>query len=204
MGTSDVHESRAAEIGEKRDEGHAGHKSNHGEPMSPEDAVRSLLILGQVALDAGDYESAVEAYASLLQIEPNEVALYNLGSFYARGLGVKRDYVEAARLFHQAELLGNDRACRLCAKCMFDHICHGLGAATPAEIYATMAVFVARVYPEAGDQRQEASNGLVAIAGTLLGKGLVEDAGRVFTAAAEFGDSEYARRCLDELDALGE
>ena len=64
--------------------------------MSQEEAVRSLLLLGQVGLSARDYESAIEAYASVLKLEPNETAAYNLGSLYARGLGVRQDFAEAA------------------------------------------------------------------------------------------------------------
>ena len=199
-------ENMDTQSGNAGEEGHlhkgvhtAGHGHDHEEPMSPADAVRSLLLLGQVALDAGDYESATEAYASILQLEQNEVALYNLGSFYARGLGVKRDFAEAARLFHQAELLGNARAGKLCAKCMFDYMHKGFYNKEPVDLYAAMAVFVSRVYPEVSDQKREVSNGLLAVAGTYLHKGERDAAMRVFRAAAEFGGDEYAQRCLDEL-----
>lgn len=169
---------------------------HHEEPMSPEDVVRSLLLLGQVALDAGDYESATEAYASVLQLEQNETALYNLGSFYARGLWVKQDFVEAARLFHQAELLGNVRAGQLCGKCMFDYECSGLETATPADLYARMAVFVSRVYPEAADAKLEVNNGLLAVAYTLLNKGARAEAEQLLRAADEYGHDERAHEYL--------
>jgi tetratricopeptide (TPR) repeat protein len=135
-------------------EHHAEHEHHHEAPMTPEEAVRSLLVLGQVALNAGDYESAIEAYGSILQLEQNEVALYNLGSLYARGLGLRQDYVEAARLFRQAELMGNEQAGKLCAKCMFDYLLEGLDQSRPSDLYAEMAVFVTRVYPEAEDQHR--------------------------------------------------
>lgn len=77
---------------------HASH--HHEEPISKEEAVQSLLTLGQVATDAGDFESAVEAFASILKLEPNEAAFYNLGSFHARGLGVRQNYVEASSVAH--------------------------------------------------------------------------------------------------------
>ena len=149
---------------------------------------KSLLVLGQVALNAGDYESAVEAYASALQLERNDVALYNLASLYARGLGVRQDFREAARLFHEAELLGNVRAGKLCAKCMFDYIDANIQSATPAKVYAAMAVFVAQVYPEATDQKQEVGNGLTAIGNTYLSKGDQDAANKVFAAVDEFCD----------------
>lgn len=167
---------------------HESHHHDHEKQMTPDEVVNSLLVLGQVALDAGDYESAAEAYASALQLKPNEVASYNLGSLRARGLGVTRDFAEAARLFHQAELMGNERAGMLCAKCMFDYVHDGIEGKTPADVYATMAVFVSRVYPEAIDQRLEVSNGLAAVANTLLSKGECDEASKVLSAADEFGN----------------
>lgn len=169
-------------------ESHHEHHDHHEEPMTPQEVVRSLLVLGQVALNAGDYESAVEAYASALQLERNDVALCNLASLYARGLGVSQDYREAAQLYHEAELLGNGLAAKLCAKCMFDYIDANIQSATPAKVYAAMAVFVSQVYPEATDQRQEVRNGLTAIGNTYLSKGEQDAANKVFTALDEFCD----------------
>lgn len=168
--------------------------------MSQEEAVRSLLVLGQVALNASDYESAIEAYASALKLEQNETALYNLASLYARGLGVRRNYAEAARLFHQAELLGNDRAGRLCMKCLYDSACEGLDDKKPADVYASMAVFVSMVYPEAADSRQEVNNGLLAVAATLSNRGEDAKVDKVLRAAAEYGNDEYAQRYLEERE----
>ncbi len=156
--------------------------------MSQEEVARSLLVLGQVAFDAGDYGSAADAYASVLELGQNETALYNLASLYARGLGVRQDFVEAARLFRQAELLGNERAGMLCRKCMFDHISEGLADKTPTEVYAAMAVFVSRVYPEATDKKAEAGRGLLAVGGTLADKGDSIGAAKVLRAAVEYGD----------------
>jgi TPR repeat protein len=178
------------------------HGHAHGDkPMGPEDAVRSLFVLAEVALKANDYESAATAYASVLQIEQNVVASYNLASLYARGLGVRRDFTEAARLFRQAELLGNERAGKLCQKCMMDLVDDGLDDKTPAETYATMAVFVSNVYPEADDQRLETNRGLFAVAATHHDKGELDKAAKVFRAAAEYGDDEDSRRYLELLDA---
>jgi TPR repeat protein len=176
---------------------HASH--HHEEPISKEEAVQSLLTLGQVATDAGDFESAVEAFASILKLEPNEAAFYNLGSFHARGLGVRQDFVEAARLFHQAELLGNERAGKLCAKCMFDYLLEGLDKRRPADLYAEMAVFVTRVYPEASDQHKEVNSGLFAVASTLANRGSYAEAAKVFRAAAEFGNDGRAQYYLAVL-----
>ena len=198
METVDTERDHAAAHEHEREHGH-----DHERPMSPEEVVSSLLLLGQIALDAGDYESAVDAYASVLQLEQNEAALYNLGSLRARGLGIRQDFVEAARLFHQAELRGNERAGKLCGKCMFDYINDGLDDKTPADLYAAMAVFVSRVYPEATDQRLEANHGLLAIAGTHLSKGAYAEGAKVLRAAAEFGDDDQARGYLAELADAG-
>lgn len=191
--------SSRAQMRSEHESHHHGHGVHHEKPMSSEDAIRSLLLLGQVALDAGDYESAVEAFASALQIESNEVALYNLGSMYARGLGIRRDFVEGARLFRKAELLGNGHAGKLCRKCMFDCIRDGFDAKSPADLYATMAVFVSRVYPEATDQRLEVNHGLLAVAATYLNEGHVTEAAKVYRAAADFGNDEIAQRYLASL-----
>ena len=167
--------------------------------MTQEEAVSSLLILGQVALDSKDYESAIEAYASVLKIEPNETAFYNLGSLRARGLGARRDFVEGARLFHQAELLGNARAGKLCGKCMYDYIQDDIDGKTPADVYASMAVFVSSVYPEAVEKQLEVNRGLLAVAGTHLSKGEHAEAAKVFRAAAEFGNDGHAQYYLAVL-----
>jgi TPR repeat protein len=181
---------------------HAGHR--HDEPMGPEEAVKSLLILGQVALSAGDYESAVEAYGGALEIEPtNETALCNLGSLYARGLGVGQDYVEAARLFHQVELSGNERARKLCGKCLFDYVDGNLDAKKPSDLYAEVAVFVSRVYSEATSPKQEVNNALYAIASTYLNRGSYAEAAKVLRASAEFGGDGFAQYYLGKLYNAG-
>ena len=159
--------------------------------MSPEEVVSSLLYLAQTALAAGDYESAATAYASVLQLENNAVALYNLGSFYARGLGVRQDYLEAARLFRQAELLGNARAGKLCQKCMLDYMNSDLVDKSPVDLYAMMAVFVSKVYPEAGHQKAEVKNGLIAVALTNQSRGDEAGASKLFH-AAEYADGGEA------------
>lgn len=183
-----------------RELGKHSHNHPHDEKqMSPEDVTKSLLYLGEVALAAGDYESAATAYASVLQLRADVTALYNLGSFYARGLGVPQDYTEGARLFHQAELLGNERAGMLCRKCMLDYINADLGCKSPAETYATMAVFVSKVYPEVADQKAATCSGLVAVALTNQSKGDDSAAEKVFRAAAEFGGDETARRYLADF-----
>ena len=165
---------------------------NHGKKkMSPEEVVNSLLYLAQTALAAGDYESAATAYASVLQLENNAAALYNLGSFYARGLGVKQDYLEAARLFRQAELLGNPRAGKLCQKCMLDYMSADLKDKSPADLYAMMAIFVSKVYPEAAHPKAEAKNGLIAVALTSQSAGDEDGASKLFR-AAEYANDKSA------------
>ena len=178
---------------------HHEHEHDHEEPMTQEEVVSSLLVLGQVALRSNDYESAFDAYASVLKLEQNETAAYNLGSFYARGLGVKQSFAEAARLFHQAELLGNQRAGKLCGKCLFDYVNDGLEGKTPAELYAAMVMFVLKVYPEAEDQKAEVRNGLFAAGATHFNQGNYAEAAKVFRASAEFSNDGYAAYYLAQL-----
>lgn len=195
-----------AQTSKTGDMGHAHHHHEHGsheDPMSSESAVNLLLLLGQTALDAGDYESAAEAFGSILKLEQNETAFYNLGSFYARGLGLRQDFVEGARLFHQAELLGNERAGKLCGKCMYDYM-HKVSVGTsPVELYAAMAVFVERVYTEVHDKASEVSRGLFAIAATHLNKREYTEAARFLRAAAELCNDGYAQFYLAMLYHAG-
>jgi len=181
--------------------GHHHEHAHDSKPMTPEDVVASLLYLAEVALASNDYESAATAYASVLQLEQNVTALYNLGSFYARGLGGKQDFMEAARLFHQVELLGNERAGKLCQKCMMDLVDAGIADKSAAELYATMAVFVSRVYPEAEDPKAETNRGLYAVGATHYNRGEFARALKVLSAAAEYGNDEDARRLLAAIDA---
>ncbi|MBP3893346.1 MAG: SEL1-like repeat protein [Atopobiaceae bacterium] len=202
MGTVDTQDNQAGGNDQLEDLFHQKHDAHHAEhgahhhhhhherPMTQEEAVRSLLMLGQVALGSQDYESAVQAYASVLKLEQNETALYNLASLYARGLAVRQDYAEAARLFRQAQLMGNERAGKLCGKCMYDYLCEDIGDKTSADLYAKMAVFVSRVYPDAEDQKAEVNNGLLAVAATLLDRGERAEATKVLRAATDFGNVE--------------
>lgn len=184
-------------------EHHHHHDHDHDEPMTSEEAVRSLLLLGQVALRENDFPAAADAYASALAIEPNMTAAFNLGSLYARGLGVRKNFMEAARLFHQAELLGNEQAGKLCGKCMLDFIGEGLDAKTPMDVYAAMSVFASRVYPEAADPASEVETGLFAIASTYFQGGDYVRAARVFRASAEFCNDGLAQYYLGELYNAG-
>ncbi len=197
MEAANTQEGLANEKGHAHEHIHTGHGAHHhSKPMDSDEAMKSLLLLGQVALDAKDYGSAVEAYASALQLEQNETALYNLGSLYARGLGVRQDFVKGARLFHQAELLGNERAGALCGKCLFDYAQNDFDNKTPAGLYAEVAVFVSAVYPEAADHKQEVNRGLVALANTYVSRGEQVKAAQAFRAAAEFGNDGHAQYYL--------
>lgn len=182
---------------------HHHHEHHHDEPMTQGDAVQALLMLGQAALDASDYDAAIEAYASALKIEPNETAAFNLGSLHARGLGVRRNYLEAAKHFHQAELLGNEMAGKLCGKCMYDYIHRGFDGRKPSDVYAAMAVFVTMVYPEAENSGQEIATGLFAIASTHFSREEYAEAAKVFRAGAEFANDGLAQYYLGSLYNAG-
>jgi TPR repeat protein len=82
---------------------------------------------------------------------------------------------------------------------MFDYLLEGLDQSRPSDLYAEMAVFVTRVYPEAEDQHKEVNSGLFAIASTLANRGAYAEAAKVFRAGAEFGNDGYAQYYLAVL-----
>ena len=99
--------------------------------------------------------------------------------------------------------MGNQRAGKLCGKCLFDYADEGADDKSPADLYAEMAVFVLRVYPEAAEQRQEVCRGLLAVAGTYYSRQEYAKAAKAFRAAAEFGGDGYAQYNLAVLYNTG-
>jgi len=64
---------------------------------------------GLDATKAGDYETAVKEFTALAK-DGNASAQYNLGQFYRRGLGVTKDYGEAAMWYLRAAEQGHNKA----------------------------------------------------------------------------------------------
>lgn len=89
---------------------------------SSKDSINMMVMMAETAMKNGDYEQAVNSYKNILKLEPNETAQYNLGSLYAQGKGVKRDFMEGAYWFRQAERGGDAQAGKLCMKCTMDFV----------------------------------------------------------------------------------
>lgn len=64
---------------------------------------------GLDATKAGDYETAVKEFTALAK-DGNASAQYNLGQFYRRGLGITKDYGEAAMWYLRAAEQGHNKA----------------------------------------------------------------------------------------------
>lgn len=83
---------------------------------SPHELVVSMLKLAEITVLKGDYEAAFKLYQTIVEMEQNADAQYNLGNLYAMGKGTDRDFLQAAYWFYQAELNGEAEAKRLCKR----------------------------------------------------------------------------------------
>ena len=101
------------------------------ENSTSEKIIGTMLMTAQVAMDKEDYDKAADVFKDILKLETNSTAAYNLGSLYAQGKGVERDFTEGAYYFHQAELLGDEQAGKLCLKCSMDFVHQNFNDKTP-------------------------------------------------------------------------
>ena len=73
--------------------------------------VKSLSKLGYIAWSEQRYDDAIGRFREVLAIDPRHAAAYvHLGVSYARGRGVPRNEVEAAKWFHLAANQGDPDA----------------------------------------------------------------------------------------------
>lgn len=166
--------------------------------LKSDDIINTMLTTAEVAMDKGDYELAVDTYKKILNLEPNTTAQYNLGSLYAQGKGIKQDFIEAACLFHKAELNGDELAGKLCLKCALDFVHQDFDTKTPERLYLSMAHFTRMVYSGV-DINLEACRTLFSIAGNHFNKQEYKEAARLFRAAGEFGEDGYSQNYLAVL-----
>lgn len=166
--------------------------------LKSKDIIDTMLTTAQVAMDKGDYELAVDTYKKILNLEPNATAQYNLGSLYAQGKGIEQDFMEAACLFHQAELKGDELAGKLCLKCAMDFIHQNFDNKTPERLYLNMAHFTRMVYSGV-DINLEACRTLYSIAGNHFNNQEYKEAAKLFRAAGEFGEDGYSQNYLAVL-----
>lgn len=180
---------------------------------SPHELVVSMLKLAEITVLKGDYEAAFKLYQTIVEMEQNADAQYNLGNLYAMGKGTDRDFLQAAYWFYQAELNGEAEAKRLCKKSTVDYLQQDLENATPSELYQKMQRYATLLYP------RKVSIGV--ILENLYGLGLSHvkngeyaQAAKFVRAAAEFCNYGAAQNLLgmmylegkgvekDELSAL--
>lgn len=170
--------------------------------VNSKDIIDTMLTTAEVAIDKEDYKRAIETYKDILKLEPNATAQYNLGSLYAQGKGIKQDFQEAAYWFHQAELLGDEQAGKLCLKCILDFIHQDFDAKSPEQLYLSMAHFNRKVYTDVYIDL-EVCRTLYSVAGNHFNKQEFEKAAKLFRAAGEFGDDGYFQNYLAVLYNAG-
>ncbi len=171
--------------------------------LGSEAIIDTMLTTANAAVDKGNFSEAVEIYKTVLNLEPNITAQYNLGSLYAQGKGVERDFTEAAYWFRQAELAGDEQAGKLCLKCSMDFIHQNFADKTAEELYTDMVHFTKRVYPNGAEINLEVCRILYAVAGNHFNKEEFSEAFKLFRAAGEFGGDGYSQNYLAVLYNAG-
>ena len=166
------------------------------------DTIDHMVAMADAAMAGGDYARAVETYHSILKLQPDITAQYNLGSLYAQGKGIKQDFMEGAYWFRKAEQGGDEQAGKLCQKCLMDFTYQNLEARTPSQLYSETICFEKYVYPEK-DAELEACRNLYALAGNKFNKKEYPAAAKLFRAAAEFGNDGYSQNYLGVLHNAG-
>ena len=167
------------------------------------DVIEAMITMADIAMQDEDYERAVQNYKNILMLESNDIAQYNLGSLFAQGKGVKRDFKEGAYWFHQAELGGDEKAGQLCLKCALDYAHQDFDSKSPEQIYKDMTVFIIFVYPDIDNINLEVCRKLYSFAMNHLNKKEYAAAAKFFRAAAEYGKDGYAQYYLGSLYNAG-
>lgn len=169
-----------------------GKAETNGKKPGSQDVITAMLTLADVHMEQGDFVQAVATYKNIVGLQPNTTAQYNLGSLYAQGKGVEQSYLEGAYWFHQASLVGDAQAEKLCTKCMLEYAHQNIHQKTPRAAYEEMIRFASYLYPRE-DSTAIAARNLFALAGHHFNKKEYRLAALFFRAAAEFcnhGDSQ--------------
>ncbi len=178
-------------------------KEDNKERESSRDVIDAMLSVAEEAMDKGDYKSAAETYRNVLKLEQDNTACYNLGSLYARGLGVSQSFMEGAYWFNQAGIRGDEQAQKLCLKCELDHVMQDIDKNSPEQLYTDVLHFVKYVYPDSKDENLETCRKLYAAAGNCLNKEKYAEAAKLLRAAAEYGNDGYSQNYLAVLFNTG-
>lgn len=178
-------------------------KKTGGEPRNMGALNDVQMQLGAAAYQGGDYAKAFSCFKLVAENSQRAEAQYNLASLYARGLGVARDYRQAAYWYERARRNGDGEAGKYATKCLMDYVVNDLAASEPREIYAQVRAFVDAVF-EPGDGGKTAC-------GKLRDLGLHECnnkkeyalAAKLFRAGAEFGGDGLCQNYLAVLYNAG-
>ena len=173
------------------------------QPPKSEDIISLMMETADAAMDNGDYSRAVDTYRSVLELEPNTDAQYNLRSLYAQGKGVAQNYMEAAYWFHKAEMSGDEQAGKLRLKSTSDFVHQNLSSKTAEQLYHDMTDFVKYLNDDTENVNLEVCRNLYGIAGNHFNKHEYEAAAKLFRAAGEFGNDGYSQNYLAVLYNAG-
>ena len=166
--------------------------------MGSRDVLKTMVTLADMMMQDEDYAQAANMYRRILELEPDEVAMYNYGTLHAQGKGVRRDFLEGGYWFRQAELMGDEKAGLLCQKCLMDYLHEDFGSRTPEDLYYRTLKFIKTVFPGT-DTELEVCRKLYAYAINHYKKEEYEAAAKFFRAAAEFGNDGYSQNDLAVL-----
>ena len=160
--------------------------------MGSKDVINSMVMIADVMMQQEDYGQAADMYRRILELEPNDVAMYNYGTLHAQGKGVRRNFLEGGYWFRQAELAGDEKAGLLCQKCMLDFVHEDFDCKTSEDLYYRTLRFMKAVFP-GSEIALEVCRHLYAYAGNHYKKGEFEAAAKFFRAAAAFGNDGYSQ-----------
>ena len=119
-----------------------------------ENELEKLRFSAEDAYENGNYEEAFRLFSELYgltEFNPDPEVQTFLGIFYANGLGTDKDYIKAAALFHQDEMLGDHRSEYQRRRCFVKYILENMNDKTPKELYSLVYTFIQSVYKERDD-----------------------------------------------------
>ena len=102
---------------------------------SSEDIIDFMITAAHEAIRNRDYQKAAVTLQKILELEPHAEVQFTLAVLYAIGRGVDQDYKEAAYLFRQAALAGDEEAETYCAKSIMDAVFQNMETKTPERLY---------------------------------------------------------------------
>ena len=162
---------------------------------NPQEIIDRMLHNGEAMLAAGRADQAFETYMEIVRLCPDPTAQYNLGVLSAQGRGTEQSFLVAAYWFYQVSLDGDQEAGDRCRQCMVKYIVQHMNQDTPRALYERMAHFAFYVY-RGQDIRTLANKELFSLGAYYYKQEDYAAAGKLFRAAAEFGDDGMSQNCL--------